>query len=76
LVSSAIKWVRRHRETGSISPGKMGGHKPNILAGAHADWMIARTQTDVTLRGLVTEAELRISMVSMRSKPAPSCGSA
>jgi len=54
-VSSAIKWVRRHRETGSVSPGKMGGHKPNILSGAHADWLIARSQTDFTLRGLVAE---------------------
>jgi putative transposase len=54
-VSSAIKWVRRQRETGSVSPGKMGGHKPNILSGAHADWLIARAQTDFTLRGLVTE---------------------
>ena len=54
-VSSAIKWVRRHRETGSVSPSKMGGHKPNILSGAHADWLIARAQTDFTLRGLVAE---------------------
>lgn len=54
-VSSAIKWVRRHRETGSVNPDKMGGYKPNILSGAHADWLIARTQTDFTLRGLVAE---------------------
>jgi putative transposase len=62
-VSSAIKWVRRHRETGSVSPGKMGGHKPNILSGAHADWLIARTQTDFTLRGLAAElAELGVKV--------------
>jgi transposase len=54
-VSSAIKWVRRHRETGSVAPGKIGGHKPNILSGAHAAWLIVRTQTDFTLRGLVAE---------------------
>ena len=54
-VSSAIKWVRRHRETGSVNPSKMGGRKPNILCGAPADWLIARTQTDFTLRGLVAE---------------------
>lgn len=54
-VSSAIKWVRRHRETGSVAPGKIGGHKPNILSGAHAEWLIARTRTDFTLRGLVAE---------------------
>ena len=27
-ISTAIGWVRRLRETGSIAPGKMGGHKP------------------------------------------------
>jgi transposase len=54
-VSSAIKWVRRYRETGSVTPDKIGGYKPNILSGLNADWLIERTQTDFTLRGLVTE---------------------
>jgi transposase len=54
-VSSAIKWVRRYRETGNVAPGKMGGHKPNILSGLEADWLIERTRTDLTLRGLVAE---------------------
>ena len=53
--SSAIKWVRRQHETGSVAPSKMGGYKPNILSGSHADWLTARTQSDFTLRGLVTE---------------------
>ncbi len=26
--SSAIKWVRRFRETGSVAPGQIGGHNP------------------------------------------------
>jgi putative transposase len=26
-ISTAINWVKRLRETGSIAPGKMGGHK-------------------------------------------------
>ena len=54
-VSSAIKWTRRYRETGSVAPGKIGGYKPNILAGVHGDWLIERTDTDFTLRGLVAE---------------------
>lgn len=54
-VSSAIKWVRRYRETGSVAPAKIGGYKPNILSGAHGDWLVERTQTDFTLRGLVAE---------------------
>jgi putative transposase len=33
-ISTAINWVRRLRETGSIAPGKMGGHKPRDLGRA------------------------------------------
>ena len=32
--SSAIKWVRRQRETGSAAPSQIGGHKPRLLTGA------------------------------------------
>lgn len=53
--SSAIKWVRRVRETGSATPGQMGGHKRGILSGPNRDWLLARTATDFTLRGLVAE---------------------
>ena len=53
--SSAIKWVRRVRETGSAAPGQMGGHKPNILCGSNRAWLLERTATDFTLRGLVAE---------------------
>jgi putative transposase len=66
--SSAIKWVRRSRETGSVAPGKIGGHKPRILRGAHRDWLLARTERDFTLRGLVAElAEQRGIKVDYRS---------
>jgi transposase len=42
--NSAIKWVRRVRETGSAAPGQMGGHKPNILSGPIATgcWNVLR----------------------------------
>jgi transposase len=40
--SSAIKWVALFRATGSVAPGKMGGHKPRVLRGAHAEWLIVR----------------------------------
>jgi transposase len=53
--SSAVKWMQRHRKTGSVAPGKMNGHKPNILSGEHGTWLVERTQTDFTLRGLVVE---------------------
>jgi len=53
--SSAIKWVRRVRETGSAAPGQMGGHKQGILSGPNRDWLLERVTTDFTLRGLVVE---------------------
>ena len=31
-VSTAIDWVRRLRETGSVAPGQMGGHKPKTIS--------------------------------------------
>ena len=36
-VSTAIVWVRRFRETGSVAPGQMGGHKPKAISGEHRD---------------------------------------
>lgn len=54
-VSSAIKWVRRHRETGSVAPGRMGGYKPRLLTGDLRAWLLDRTKSDFTLRGLVAE---------------------
>lgn len=53
--SSAIKWVRRHRQTGTVAPAQIGGHKPRLLTGDLRDWLLERTKTDFTLRGLVAE---------------------
>ncbi len=30
-VSSAVKWSQRRRATGSVAPGKMGGHRKRVL---------------------------------------------
>lgn len=65
--SSAIKWVRRFRETGSVAPGQIGGHKPRILRGEHRDWLLARATRDFTLRGLVAELAERGVKVDYRS---------
>ena len=55
-ISTAVLWVRKFRQTGSLAPGQMGGHKPRKIAGAHRDWLIARCHAaDFTLRGLVVE---------------------
>jgi putative transposase len=30
-VSSVVKWSQRYRATGSVSPGKVGGHRKRVL---------------------------------------------
>lgn len=53
--SSAIKWVRRYRQTGSVAPSRVRGHRPGVLTGDLRDWLLERTRSDFTLRGLVAE---------------------
>lgn len=54
--SSVVKWSQRLDATGSVSPGKMGGHRPLKIAGEHRDWLVERIgRADFTLRGLVVE---------------------
>lgn len=52
--SSVVRWAQRQRRTGSAAPGKIGGHRRPVL-GAHRDWLLERTKSDFTLRGLVAE---------------------
>ena len=67
-VSTAINWVRRLRETGSVRPGQMGGHKPKSISGAHRTWLLARVRgQDFTLRGLVAELAERGLKVDYRT---------
>jgi transposase len=55
-ISTAIGWMQRMEETGSIAPGQMGGHKPKAISGEHAIWLSQRMKNgDFTLRGLVAE---------------------
>ena len=66
-ISSAIKWTRRMRETGSVAPGQMGGHKPKAIAGAYRSWLLERIKSGFTLRGLVAELAGRGLKVDYRS---------
>jgi transposase len=67
-VSTVINWVRRQRETGSLAPGQMGGHKPKAIRGAHRAWLLQRIRAgDFTLRGLVAELAERGLKVDYRS---------
>lgn len=67
-VSTAIKWVQRYRETGSVAPKKVGGYKPKSIRGAHRIWLLERCQRpDFTIRGLVAELAARGLKVDYRS---------
>ena len=39
--SSVVKWTQRFQTTGSIAPGKRGGHKKHVLE-AHQDFIFKR----------------------------------
>jgi transposase len=67
-ISTAINWMRRLRETGSVAPGQMGGHKPKAISGEHRTWLLQRIKDgDFTLRGLVAELAGRGLKVDYRS---------
>src|SRR5262245_15308600 len=67
-ISTAINWVRRKAETGNVTLGQMGGHKPRSIRGEHEAWLLERIkQGDYTLRGLVTELGARGLKVDYRS---------
>src|SRR5271155_3836468 len=65
--SSVVKWAQRGRSTGSVAPGRMGGHRPRVLVGEHRNWLLERVKSDFTLRGLVTELAERGVMVDYRT---------
>jgi len=66
--SAAIDWVKRRRQTGSLEPGQMGGHKPRKISGPHRDWLVESCrEKDFTLRGLVAELAGRGLKVDYRS---------
>lgn len=67
-VSSAIRWVRRRRTTGSVAPGQMGGHRPKTIRGEPHTWLVERCrEREFTLRGLVAELAGRGLKVDYRS---------
>jgi len=63
--SSAIKWSRRHRLTGSVAPGQMGGHRRPVLTDHRAFILERIAQTPhLTLHGLKDELAARGVKVS------------
>jgi len=64
-VSTAVKWSQRHRATGSVAPGKMGGHRKPVLE-PHRAFIVERLreQPHLTLHGLKAELAARGVTVS------------
>ena len=64
-VSSVVKWSQRYRATGSVAPGKIGGHRKPVLD-PHRDFIIERIgrTPHLTLHGLRKELAARGVKVS------------
>ena len=58
--SCVSKWRKLKRETGALTPGQIGGHKPRTLRDDRAEWLRERVAAGpFTLRGLTTELAVR-----------------
>lgn len=59
-VSSVVKWSQRQRRTGSVAPGKMGGHCKPVLE-PHRDFIVERIEqtSHLTLHKLKDELASR-----------------
>src|SRR4030081_694790 len=66
-ISTAIIWVRRFRETGSVKPDQVGGYRPKKIAGPYRDWLMRRCGKDFTVRGLVSELAERGLKIDYRT---------
>lgn len=64
-VSTVVKWSQRHRRTGSVAPGKMGGHRRRVLA-PYRDFIVERIRQEphLTLHRLKGELAARGVVVS------------
>jgi putative transposase len=64
-ISPVVKWSQRYRATGSIAPGKMGGHRKRVLE-PHRAFIAERLQETphLTLHGLKAELAARGVQVS------------
>jgi putative transposase len=64
-VSSVVKWSQRYRATGSVAPGKMGGHRKPLLD-PHRAFLLERISRTphLTLHRLKDELAARGVLVS------------
>lgn len=68
-VSSVVRWMQRHRSTGSLKPCQIGGHRPRKIVGEHRDWVLAEVASgaDVTLQGFADGLAARGLKVDYRT---------
>jgi putative transposase len=67
-VSTVVNWMQRWRETGSVAPGQMGGHRPKKIVDTWRSWLLERCHSQAfTLRGLVRELAERGLKIDYRS---------
>src|ERR1700716_3241993 len=66
-ISTAINWVQRFQETGSVKPDQIGGYRPKKIAGPHREWLMQRCRKDFTVRGVVAELAERDLKVDYRT---------
>jgi len=67
-IKTAIDWVRRHRETGSVAAQPMGGCRSKKIVDQYRNWLLERCRAqDFTLRGLVAELAERGLQVDYRT---------
>ena len=55
-VASVVKWSQRKERTGSVAPGKIGGHRKPVLL-PEREWLHQRiaAEPDLTLRAILAE---------------------
>lgn len=60
-VSSVIKWAQKQRKSGSVEPGKMGGHKPFVIDGEHKTFVLnhVKSNPNTSLNDLADVLEQR-----------------
>ena len=68
-ISTAINWVRRFHETGSVKPDQIGGYRPKKIARSRGatGWCERCREADFTVRGLVAELAERGLKVDYRA---------
>ena len=68
-ISCVVKWLQRHEATGSLKPGKVGGHVKPKISGGNRDWVLQQIAAGghVTLQGLADGLAARGLKVDYRT---------